>query len=90
MDKVLESELNKLKDQFVKTDVFCDNSEELYPIYMKLIDSVKETDNSINKIKILNDIKKQFYDDDLLYGDEDEIEESEIFIIIDKIVRYLK
>jgi hypothetical protein len=70
--------LEKLKLQFITTDAFGDNADELLPVYTDLIDSIGE---SKNKIMELNQIKEQFYIDDLFYSDEDEIKQSKIFII---------
>lgn len=83
----LHEKLEKLKLQFIKTDAFGDNTDELLPMYTNLIDSVNK---SKDKITELNQIKKQFYIDDLFYSDEDEIEQSKIFIMIDEIIEFVK
>ena len=83
----LQEKLKNLKLQFIKTDAFGDNTDELSPVYMNLIDSIS---GSKNKITELNKIKEQFYMDDLFYSDEEDIKQSEIFIMIDEIIDYLK
>jgi len=83
----LQEKLKNLKLQFIKTDAFGDNTDELSPVYMNLIDSIS---GSKNKIIELNQIKEKVYMDDLFYSDEDEIEQSKIFIMIDDIIDYLK
>jgi hypothetical protein len=86
---ILESKLKELKDQFIVTDVFGDNYDELLPLYTELVNSVKQANNNTDKIRNLKLIKKQFYANDLLYSDEAEIRESGIFIMIDNIVEYI-
>jgi hypothetical protein len=44
----------------------------------------------MDKISKLNLIKTWFYDDDILYSDEDEIKESGIFVMIDDIIDFIR
>ena len=85
----LTDKIEQLKQQFIITDAFGDNADDLMPLYWNIIDSVNKVDFK-NKIKQLNQIKEQVYADDLFYSDADEIEQSKIFIMIDEIIKFIK
>lgn len=55
------------------------------PVYFEIIDSIHNKDD----IKKLKGLKQQFLNDDLLYGDKEEIEYTQIFKIIDNIINDL-
>lgn len=81
----IQIKLDKLKNLFIDFDVFGDNYEELMPIYFEIIDSIHNKDD----IKKLKGLKQQFLNDDLLYCDQEEIEHTQIFKIIDDIINEL-
>lgn len=75
----LQGKIENLKSKFINFDVFGDNAEELQPYYFKLIDSIKNKDDC-------EQLKEQFLADDLLYCDPEEIENTQIFKLIDEII----
>jgi hypothetical protein len=72
----LQVKLEKLKNKFIEFDVFGDNDAELRPIYFEMIDSIQNKND-------IEQLKQQFLADDLLYSDPEEIENTEIFKILD-------
>lgn len=90
MTSNIKIQLDKLKHQFIDTDVFAADYDNLEQKYFKVIDSIELTQDKKSQIEKLNLIKRYFYEDDLLYSDPDEIKESGIFIIINHIIDSLK
>lgn len=76
----LQEDLAKLKEKFIEYDVFGD-LDELKETYFNFIDKLTE-----DTIKDLSKIKEWFFADDLLYSDEYEIEQTQIFYMIDCII----
>ena len=86
MNSTLKTQLASLKHQIINTDAFGDAYDDLNEKYMNFIDSIE---NSQNKIENLKTLKEMFIGDDLYASHPEEIEEYNIFPMIDDIIKNL-